>query len=133
MCKFKFLPFCFFFLLSFYSHATHIVGGEIFYDSLGNNKYKITIEVYRDCNSSTTFDSPLNYTVFNPNGTIFNQFTVDFISINPLIPIPDPCVIVPEGVCIEKAIYFDTITLPFNVLDFSTEFLCEAFISSCFF
>jgi len=34
---------------SFESKASHIIGGEIYYDSLGNNQYKVTIEIYRDC------------------------------------------------------------------------------------
>ncbi len=51
-------------LSAFSSWASHIIGGEIYYDSLGNNQYKITIEIYRDCNSATAFDNPLNYTIF---------------------------------------------------------------------
>ena len=59
------------FLFSFNSWASHIIGGEIYYDSLGNNQYKITIEIYRDCNSATGFDNPLNYTIFLADGSIF--------------------------------------------------------------
>ena len=29
--------------------ATHIVGGEFYYDCLGNNQYRITPKIYRDC------------------------------------------------------------------------------------
>ena len=48
-------------IISFTSSATHIVGGEVYYDSLGNDQYKVTFEVYRDCSGS---DSPLWYTVY---------------------------------------------------------------------
>lgn len=30
-------------------HATHIIGGEMFYDHLGGNQYRVTLTLYRDC------------------------------------------------------------------------------------
>ncbi|NVK63669.1 MAG: hypothetical protein HWE22_03735 [Flavobacteriales bacterium] len=36
-------------LLSSSTFASHIVGGELYYDSLGNDTYRVTFEVYRDC------------------------------------------------------------------------------------
>mgnify|MGYP003334466471 FL=1 len=56
--KFWFLIFISIFSIN-YSCATHILGGEIYYDSLGNGMYKITFEIYRDCNSATAYDNPL--------------------------------------------------------------------------
>lgn len=105
-----------FFIFAFIqtSFSTHIVGGDIFYDSIGNNQYRITIELYRDCNSSTGFDDPLDYTVFLAHGAVYSTFTIDYFAVDPLVPIPDPCVLVPSDVCIERAIYIDTIILPFN-------------------
>ena len=39
--------------------ATHIVGGEITYNCLGNDQYEITLSVYRDCyNGQPYFDQP---------------------------------------------------------------------------
>lgn len=101
---------------SFESKASHIIGGEIYYDSLGNNQYKVTIEIYRDCNSATGFDAPLNYTVFYMDGTIYASYDVSIFSQN-ILPIvyDDPCVTPPNDICVERAIYIDTITLPFNV------------------
>ncbi len=62
------------FLLLFikYARADHTAGGQIYYDYLGNNKYKITIEFYRDCNSATYFDEPIVYTIFNTSGSIYS-------------------------------------------------------------
>ncbi|MFT5779572.1 MAG: gliding motility-associated-like protein [Crocinitomicaceae bacterium] len=99
-------------LTSTIASATHIVGGEIFYDSLGGDQYKITFEIYRDC-SGSGFDNPLNYTVFNADGTPFAEYPIA----NPatlILPIlyDDPCVTPPNDICIERAIYIDTITLP---------------------
>ena len=110
------------FTLSNAANATHIVGGEIFYDSLGNNQYKITLMVYRDCGSATTFDSPLNYTIFNPGGSVYSTYSLNYSNITPLAIIPDPCVIIPTGVCIERAIYLDTVTLPFNALGYTVSY-----------
>lgn len=97
-------------------HASHIVGGEIYYDSLGNNQYKITFEIFRDCGSSTPFDAPLEYTVYYADGTLWSTFSVDYI-LSEQLPIvyDDPCVTPPDDICIERAIYIDTITLPFDV------------------
>ncbi len=65
------------------ARATHISGGEIYYQCLGNNKYKITLVVYRDCaginlNNSYTLDvqSPCGnktLTVTTPGGTEISQ------------------------------------------------------------
>jgi gliding motility-associated-like protein len=97
------------------SKASHIIGGEIYYDSLGNNKYKITFEIYRDCNSTTDYDNPLEYTIFNANGSIFDTISVYIFSRN-ILPIiyDDPCVTPPNDICVERAIYIDTVTLLFN-------------------
>lgn len=101
-------------LLGFAANAAHIVGGEVYYDSLGNDQYKVTFEIYRDCQGfGAAFDNPLNYTVFNDNGTLFNTFSVLLYS-SDVLPIvyDDPCVTPPNDVCIERGIYIDTITLP---------------------
>ena len=48
--------------------ATHIVGGEIYYDKLSGNQYKITLKVYRDCiNGVPPLDNPAFVTVFDIN------------------------------------------------------------------
>lgn len=103
-------------LTSLTARASHIVGGEIYYDSLGNNMYKITIEVFRDCGSLTDFDDPIPYTVFYGDGTFWGTFNVPIFSRN-ILPIvyDDPCVTPPNDICIERAIYIDTLTLPFDV------------------
>lgn len=111
------MPIFFFFFIGFnsLSFASHILGGEIYYDSLGNNQYKITIEIYRDCNGFTAYDNPLIYTVFYGDGSYFGEFNVALYSTQ-LLPVvyDDPCVTAPNNICVEKGLYIDTITLPFN-------------------
>ncbi|MBK8927996.1 MAG: hypothetical protein IPM74_19365 [Crocinitomicaceae bacterium] len=50
--------------------ASHIVGGEVYYDCLGGTTYTITFKIYRDCNSTTPYDTDLPVTVFNGVGAI---------------------------------------------------------------
>jgi gliding motility-associated-like protein len=106
----------FLFALSFSSLAfgSHIIGGEVYYDSLGNDQYAVTFEMYRDCNGlGAAFDNPLGYTVFHDDGTIFQTFNVALFSSNVLpIVYDDPCVTPPNDICVERGIYHDTITLP---------------------
>jgi gliding motility-associated-like protein len=98
------------------SKASHIVGGEVYYDSLGNNMFRVTFELFRDCQNSTTpFDDPLEYSIFLTDGTLYWTRSV-FAPTTTILPIvyDDPCVTPPNDICIERAIYIDTITLPFN-------------------
>lgn len=106
----------FLFLLPFVAKSTHIVGGEAYYDSLGNNMYKVTFEIFRDCqNSSTPFDNPIEYTVFYANGSLYSTYSIA-LPTPAVLPIiyDDPCVTPPNDICIERVIYIDTITLPFD-------------------
>jgi gliding motility-associated-like protein len=111
------LGFCFALICAFTNQvkATHILGGEIYYDSLGNGFYKVTFEIYRDCNSATAYDNPLVYTIFNEDGTYYSEEVVSLFS-SAILPIvyDDPCVTPPNNICVEKGIYIDTIQLPFN-------------------
>lgn len=93
--------------------ASHIVGGEIFYDCLGGNDYQITLKIYRDCNSTSGYDDPLPMTVFNGLGVNIFQFTIPMPAPVLLdVVFNNPCVSIPSGICVEEAIYTKTVTLP---------------------
>ena len=47
------------------SFAHHIVGGEIYYDYLGNNQYRISITIYRDVLAGVAYDDPLSLGIYN--------------------------------------------------------------------
>ncbi len=103
------------FLFSEKAAATHIVGGELNYQYLGNNVYRIWLTVYRDCyNGVPPFDNPASLGVFDAgnNSLIFERLLVR----NPSDTIPptinSPCFIPPTNVCYERTTYTDTITLP---------------------
>ncbi|MFT6150147.1 MAG: hypothetical protein ACJAUH_002845, partial [Saprospiraceae bacterium] len=108
------------------ANAWHLVGGEMYYECLGNNQYKISMKVYRDCrsqaNPAAPFDNPAPFSVFDGNG---NQVIINGSSNTVYVPIAvgpnnlpvstgNPCVIPPSGLCVEEAIYETTITLPYN-------------------
>lgn len=102
------------FIGSFFQvQASHIVGGEVYYNYLGNDQYEVVFELYRDCNGATQFDNPMEFTVFNADNSVYSLHPVFPFSID-ILPVvyDDPCVTPPNDICIERAIYIDTVTLP---------------------
>lgn len=106
------------FLLPQGAKATHIVGGEIYYDCLGNNDYQITLKVYRDCiNGIPPFDDPASIGVFDGvTGVLIQNLMVNAPSIVPITStISVPCYAPSPGtVCEEEATYVTTTNLPPN-------------------
>lgn len=108
-----------------HSKADHLIGGEIFYDTVGLNGagdmvYNISIELFRDCDAAAQFpgDGPgiwssFHFTVFDDNGTIFDTYTAPYIGTNELpLVYDDPCVEPPNDVCVESSIYSTEVALP---------------------
>lgn len=101
-------------LSSYTLRATHIIGGELYYDCLGNNQYKITLKVYRDCfNGEAPYDNPANITVWNGNGGFVQNISIAFPGASnvPFIA-GNPCFQAPATVCVQEAIYSTIVTLP---------------------
>ncbi|HOZ88430.1 MAG TPA: hypothetical protein PL029_11770, partial [Bacteroidia bacterium] len=95
------------------NYASHIVGGEMIYDYLGNSKYRITLKIYRDCSSQTTFDgitspsgnlAPANISVLEVNsGAIVTGAVIDIgAPVVTQIPptINSPCIQTPNNICV---------------------------------
>lgn len=100
------------------AQAKHIIGGEITYECLGNDSYRFTMFVYRDCSSDgAAYDDPAPFSIYQTFGTTssyFDDFTVNLVpnSIEDIPPPSDPCVLTPPSVCVQKARYEFTRTLP---------------------
>ena len=113
--KFSHIFFIIFFLgcVSF-TKATHIVGGEIYYDNLGGNNYKIHMKVYRDCyNGIPPLDNPAFITIYDGGGNVFTTLNVNLISSNTVPPsINSTCIQTPNTVCVEEGIYEAQVNLP---------------------
>lgn len=109
-------------IFSINSHASHIVGGEIYYDTLGldtngDMQYIVYFELFRDCEGidfpGEGFQEPFHYTVFDELGNVIINDTVLFSGASELpLVYDDPCVEPPDDKCIESTIYQDTIALP---------------------
>ncbi len=94
------------------AHATHIIGAEVRYECLGNNLYRITLDVYRDCNSGNApFDDPAQLAAFTVAGDYIPEMNEDltmsllFKEILPNNISNDPCLLPPPNVCVERAQY----------------------------
>jgi gliding motility-associated-like protein len=95
-------------------NASHIIGGDIYYDYLGNNQYKFYITLYRDCNSTgAQFDDPMKLTIYKADGSLFANLDVPFPG-STYVPIPfnNPCATPPNNLCVEKAVYTIVVNLP---------------------
>lgn len=101
-------------LSAFSSRASHIVGGDIYYDYLGNNNYRFFISVYRDCNSAgAQFDNPLSLAVYNQDNFLIQNVSVPFPGSQGVpVVFNNPCVTPPNNICTENAIYTTIINLP---------------------
>ena len=97
------------------AEATHIVGGEIYYDYLGGDNYKIYLKVYRDCiNGIAPFDNPAVISIFDANNILVTSLNVPISSTITVQPSSNsPCAPITAGnACVEEAIYTTTVNLP---------------------
>ena len=97
--------------------ASHIVGAELFYDYLGNNNFKITLRLYRNCgcpaNTPCAEYSQDEYVqIFDSLGNYIDSIPM---ALPPRDTIPsaitNPC-LTPIDVCIEQAFFTGTYNLP---------------------
>ena len=82
--------------------ASHIVGGEIFYDKLSGNNYKITLKIYRDCfNGIPPLDNPALINIFDASGALIDTLQIPLLAQNSITPsINNPCIQPPGGICV---------------------------------
>lgn len=97
------------------THATHLVGGDIYYDCLGNGNFRITLKVYRDClNGQAPFDGPASIGIFNSSGGLVQNVLVPFDgSQNMPVVVNNPCLQFPPNLCVDYAEYVTEVNLPF--------------------
>jgi gliding motility-associated-like protein len=131
---------CISLLLSSRVSATHIVGGVIYYENLGNGKYKLIFEIYKDCgpgvkvgfdgtkSSNPNIQLPKFYfSVFkgNVNTNIARPFNeldlIDTIIIQPVIV--NPCLKVDKNTCVVKGRYETEIQLPNNSEGYTIQYM----------
>ncbi len=95
------------------ARATHIIGGELFYDHLGGSQYQVTLKLYRDCNSATAFDASAAVGVFTADGTLVTTQLLTFPGSQSVpIVLDSPCLTLPPNLCVETTSYVGTFDLP---------------------
>lgn len=102
------------FIISLELFASHIVGGDIYYDYLGNNNYRITVVLFRDCASTgAEYDNPMSVGIFNSSNVLVQEVLIPFPGsvVLPVI-LNNPCVTPPANICTERAIYTQIVNLP---------------------
>lgn len=105
------------FLYASLSMATHIIGGEMYYDHLGGNQYQVTLTLYRDCGpdnvNGTGFDPFALIAVYDANGfEITNVSVTDPGEVQVPVDLNDPCLAAPPEVCVATTQYVHVFDLP---------------------
>ncbi|BDS12476.1 T9SS type B sorting domain-containing protein [Aureispira anguillae] len=101
------------------SNASHIVGGEMNYRCLGNNRYEVRLQLFRDCDAGIPwFDHIASIGVYDgqTKAYLFQELVNWNSAINDTLVIeaPDSCIRISSNVCIHTTTYTDTIVLPLN-------------------
>lgn len=99
--------------------ASHIIGGELSYQRLSGNTFRITMDIYRDCyHGIPWFDTPAHLAIFDENGNPVPNIPASILNIQPIysdtIPnniLSDPCLFPPDTVCVEHARYQTDVVL----------------------
>ena len=102
--------------------ATHIVGGNIYYECLGNNNYRVTFEMRRDCfngDERAQFDDPASIAVYDGEGNLmsnagrFGLIQIPFSSSDTLNEIlTSECQVFGQDVCVHTTTYEAVVKLP---------------------
>ncbi len=94
------------FMVPFKAFASHMAGGELTYVCNSPNNYTVTLIMYRNCNAGFPLQIQTLFSWKHLNGTeALNHGdqnpTLEIISDN----FDDPCMTMPEGICLEKGTY----------------------------
>ena len=107
---FKKLLLPFFIFSSTLSFATHVIGGTLTYQHLGGNTYRVTLQLYRDCNGSTPFPATMIIQVKNSVGNSISSITAP-LSVTGPNNTNYPCITNPN-VCMDVGFYTVNTNLP---------------------
>lgn len=104
-------------LLAHPSAATHIIGGELYYDHVAGDQFSVTLKIYRDCGFNNTngtgFDPSVEIGVFDDQGGyLFSEFFSFPGATQVPVVLNNPCLVAPSTICVEEAQYTGIITLP---------------------
>lgn len=100
--------------------ATHIVGGEVLYRYLGNDRYEVKLHLFVDCVNgqpgAIAQDEYANFTIFRAADNTLELGLCRSVKRN----IPEritklnyDCIALPPNACVDKYVYVDTMVLPY--------------------
>jgi gliding motility-associated-like protein len=100
-------------LLPTTAQAFHIIGGEITYECIGGNNYRIRLTVYRDCycTGCAEFDNPAFLAVYNNNNGTYQKLSLSLPNAESVSPPDIICAETLPDICVHQAEYATTITL----------------------
>lgn len=108
--------------------ATHVLGGEMYYDKLAGDQYRVTLKLYRDCGpgntNGTAFDPAAKLVVFDGNG--IQQFTIDVpFTGEQTVPVElnNPCLGAPPSICATWTEYITIVNLPPNATGYVVSYV----------
>lgn len=110
------------------AHASHIIGGQVYYRYIGGNQYSVTLKLYRICGigSENTAAMPTQVilTAFNKDdNSQVGQSTVDRSDfIEKQLGQVDPCIVNPPQICYQIGTFTTTFTLPSNNQGYTVAF-----------
>jgi gliding motility-associated-like protein len=109
------------FILSIFSlstYATHLIGGEMTYNCLGDNLYEITLIMYVDCGPSNTtgitFDATGIISIYNSSNQLVESITIsepEEIELSDET-VGNDCLELPADLCILRGVYTVVVELP---------------------
>ena len=120
---------CVFLTIAFFSFttsvsATHVIGAELRYRHIENDRYEVILTFRRDCllgAPDAGFDNPANVWIFNGNGNLQTQLGVNgrlkmnfnnSDTLNNIIM--SDCGFEGAQVCVHETIYKEIVRLPYN-------------------
>lgn len=98
-------------------NATHIIGGDMTYRYIGENRYEITLTLRRDCQfGKVNFDTVASIGVFQKqldgSVTLYRELRIPFMASDTVgNTIVSNCGFIGSQVCVQRTSYRDTITL----------------------
>jgi len=98
--------------------ATHIIGGDITYRHITDNRYEISLTLRRDCNlGQVGYDDPAVVGVFSAStNLLIFAASIPFMASDTIgNTIVSNCGFEGSQVCVQRTTYRDTISLPFVV------------------
>jgi gliding motility-associated-like protein len=107
-----------FFCCSMLSYASHLIGGEMTYNCLGDNLYEITLTIYIDCGPSntqgTSFDEFGTISIYNSSNNLVQELAIENPEAFELSDetVGNDCLELPTDLCVLRGVYTTVVALP---------------------